>query len=428
LQVTKITFESLVGSGAGKKRIDEVPLCDVAAYACEDADCVWRLVPILEKELTERNLMELFCSIEMPLVTVLARMERNGVCLDVEMLKNLSESAEKQIHGISQQIYAEAGEEFNLNSPKQLAVILFEKLKLPAVKKTKTGYSTDVGVLEELSTRHVLPRLVLEYREYAKLKSTYLDALPALIDANTGVVHASFNQTVTATGRLSSSEPNLQNIPIRTDMGRLVRKAFIPRASDRCIISADYSQIELRLLAHFSEDEALCDAFRDNRDIHTYTATLLYNVPESAVTSQMRHFAKTVNFSIIYGKTAFGFSRDAGIPLAEAQAFITAYFNRYPRIKLYLDSLKEEAHTQGYVTTLFGRRVYVPDIVNRNQMMRQFAERAAMNAPLQGSAADLIKRAMISADEELRTHKVDALLIIQVHDELVYDVALSCAA
>jgi DNA polymerase-1 len=423
LNVKKITFHSLVGTGKDQKRIDEVPVREVSTYACEDADCVFRLVSILERQLKEKEVEKLFYEIEMPLLEVLAEVELNGVTIDETLLKNLSSKAENALEGLTQKIYDCAGEEFNINSPKQLGVILFEKLKLPVVKKTKTGPSTDVTVLETLALEHELPKYLLEYREYSKLKSTYLDALPALVNPETGRIHTSFNQTATVTGRLSSSAPNMQNIPIKTELGREIRKAFVPRAKTRVIISADYSQIELRFLAHFSGDTTLVNAFQNNLDIHTVTAALLYNVDESDVTSEMRTLGKTINFSIIYGKTPFGLSRDLGIPVKEAKAFIDAYFLRYGKIKTYLDSLKETACAHGYVTTLLGRRALFPDITSTNATVRQFAERAATNAPLQGSAADLIKKAMIVIQGKLEKNIFDAYMLLQVHDELVFDVA-----
>lgn len=420
LNVKKIATKDLLGSGRKAISMDRVPLEQVAEYACEDADCVFRLKKKLSKLLEENKLEKLFHEVEMPLVEVLARMEINGVKLDVGFLEKLSKKLGKDLEELSRKIYHLAGAEFNLNSPKQLADILFEKLKLPAIKKTKTGFSTDVSVLEKLSETHEVPKLLLDYREKAKLQSTYVEALPQMADRD-GLIHTSFNQTVTATGRLSSSDPNLQNIPIKSDLGREIRRAFIPRSGKRKIISADYSQIELRLLAHFSEDANLSRAFQEGVDVHKYTAALLYGVKEKDVTREMRYLAKTVNFSIIYGKTPFGLSKDLGIGIGEADLFIQNYFKRYPRVKEYLESQKEKAKKLGYVTTLLGRRAYFPDIKSANVMMRQFAERAAINAPLQGSAADLIKLAMIEIDRDLLKGDFKTLMILQVHDELVFD-------
>ncbi|HOW87112.1 MAG TPA: DNA polymerase I [Candidatus Omnitrophota bacterium] len=424
LDVKKIPTESLIGSGKKSITMDVVPLETITAYACEDADCVLRLVPILEAKLKEFGLTELYKKTELPLSGVLAKVEMNGVALDLEFLKKLSEKATGEIAALVKDIYADAGTEFNLDSPKQLADILFVQKKLPAFKKIKTGYSTDAGVLEKLALSHELPRKILEYRERAKLKSTYLDALPEMVNPQTHCVHTSFNQTTTDTGRLSSSEPNLQNIPIKTEMGRLIRKAFVPRSRGRGkgkILSADYSQIELRILAHFSEDPNLTKAFEEDRDIHAYTATLLYGVKEKDVTREMRNAAKTINFSIVYGKTSYGLSQDLHMSISEADEFIKNYFSRYPKIKEFLDGQKEKAKKEGYLTTILGRRSYFPNIHASNVQLRQYAERAAINAPLQGSAADLIKIAMIAIQSRLEKEKSQSLMIIQVHDELVFD-------
>lgn len=422
LNVRKITTASLIGSGKNQKRMDDVELAQISEYACEDADCVYRLNPILDARLKEHKLSELFDDVEMPLSLVLGKMEMNGVCLDTKFLKQLSDQTGKTLEKLTQKIYKEAGEEFNVNSPKQLADILFVKMKIPAVKKTKTGFSTDVSVLEKLSPNYELPKLLLEYREKAKLKSTYLDALPEMINPETNLVHTSYHQTVTATGRLSSSDPNLQNIPIRTEEGRLIRKAFVPRGAKRKLLSADYSQIELRILAHLTGDKNLTAAFKEDRDIHKFTATLLYGVKEGDVTREMRHMAKTINFSVIYGKTAFGLSQELGISVSEADGFIKSYFERYQAVKDYLESQKELARKQGFLTTILGRRSYFPDINSKNVPVRQFAERAAVNAPIQGSAADLVKIAMIKIQNQLEEKELKSLMIMQVHDELVFDV------
>lgn len=421
LEVKKIPTADLIGKGKGRIGMDEVPLDRISEYACEDADCTWRLRGKLEPLLEERKAGKLFREVEMPLVEVLARVEMNGVKIDTDFLAELSREAEKSMNELAGKIYGEAGTEFNINSTKQLAEVLFEKMKLPVVKKTKTGFSTDVEVLEKLAENHKMPQLLLEYRERAKLKSTYFDALPELVNARTGLIHTSFNQTGTSTGRLSSSDPNLQNVPVKTELGRKIRKAFVPREAGRKILSADYSQIELRFLAHFSSDPALMAAFRENSDVHRSTASLLYGVKPGEVTREMRNFAKVINFSIIYGKTAYGLSRDLGISIGEAEAFIKSYFERYPKVKAYLDSQKELARGQGYVTTILGRRAYFPEIKSGNANERQFAERAAINAPLQGSAADLVKVAMIRIDRALREKEMKALMILQVHDELVFD-------
>ncbi len=424
LGVRKITTEEILSPADGKKQLtmDQVALEKVAEYACEDADCVFRLVESLQKLIHVHQLEKLFSEIEMPLVLVLAEMERNGVALDLKLLKRMSDDAEKDLATLTQKIYKEAGAEFNINSTKQLADILFTKLKLPVIKRTKTGYSTDVGVLEKLAQSYELPKLLLNYRERSKLKSTYLDAFPELINPETGLIHTSFNQTVTSTGRLSSSDPNLQNIPIRTEIGREIRRAFVPRGKNRKIVSADYSQIELRVLAHMAEDPNLIQAFENDRDIHTFTATLLYGTDEKSVSREMRNVAKTINFSIVYGVSAFGLASELKISISEAQAFIDSYFARYSRVKEFLESMKKSARENGFLTTLFGRRSYFPDINSHNPNARQFAERAAINAPIQGTAADLIKLAMIRIQKDLSAKKMKSLMVIQVHDELVFDV------
>ena len=423
LAVKKITTSSVLERDGKEKHetMAEVALERISEYACEDADCVFRLIPLLKQKLEEHDLTPLFDTMEMPLSGVLARMEMAGVKLNLKLLSKLSNEAGDDLDRLTREIHREAGEEFNINSTKQLAEILFVKMKLPVVKRTKTGYSTDVSVLEKLAENYKLPQLLLEYREKSKLKSTYLDALPEMVNPETGLVHTSYHQTTTATGRLSSSEPNLQNIPIKTEAGREIRKAFIPRAKDRKILSADYSQIELRILAHLSEDENLVQAFLEDRDIHTFTATLLYGAKEPDVTWEMRNVAKTINFSILYGKTAFGLSQDLHLSIAEADDFIEAYFRRYPRVRDYLESQKEKARTQGYLTTLLGRRSYFPEIQSRNVQLRNFSERAAVNAPIQGSAADLIKLAMITIDRELEEGSFEGVMMMQVHDELVFD-------
>ena len=425
LNVKKITTESLIGKGAKQISMAEVPLEQIAEYACEDADCVLRLVPILKARLEELQLKELYEKVEMPLSQVLARMEMNGVALDLKLLKTLSDQAGTEIAALVKEIYKEAEGEFNLDSPKQLADVLFIQKKLPTFKKTKTGFSTDASVLEKLALTYELPRKILEYRERAKLKSTYLDALPEMVNRETGCVHTSYHQTTTDTGRLSSSDPNLQNIPVKTETGRLIRKAFIPRKRESGkgkILSADYSQIELRILAHFSQDPHLITAFEEDRDIHTFTATLLYGIPEKEVTREMRSAAKTINFSILYGKTSYGLSQDLKISIQEADQFIKNYFDRYPRVKAFLEAQKEKAKKDGFLTTLLGRRSYFPNLLATNVALRQYAERAAINAPLQGSAADLIKIAMIAIQKRLEEQKSKSLMIMQVHDELVFDV------
>ncbi len=381
-----------------------------------------QMYPILEKELNEKELIKLFNEIEIPLAYVLFRMETEGVTIDQELLKELSSETEKKIEELITQLYQLAGSEFNLNSPKQLSEVLFAKLKLPVVKKTKTGFSTDEGVLLKLAEKHPLPKLILDYRQLAKLKSTYIDALPRLVNHKTNRLHAFFNQTGTETGRLSSNNPNLQNIPIRTELGRQIRKAFIASREDKVIISADYSQIELRILAHLSQDKNLIKAFQEGQDIHAFTAALIFDIKEAAVTSQMRNSAKRVNFGIIYGISAFGLSKDLGVSQQEAQDFIDKYFLRYPDVKKFMDEEIKKAEKNGFVLTLLNRRRYLPEIYNINATIKQFAQRQAINTPVQGSAADLLKLAMINIQKELEAKSFESKMIITVHDELVFDV------
>ncbi|MBI4368531.1 MAG: DNA polymerase I [Candidatus Omnitrophica bacterium] len=425
LGVKKIDIASLIGTGKKQISMAEVPLEKISEYAAEDADCVFRLVEPLQKLLGVHRLNELFEKVEIPLLGVLAQIEMNGVAIDQKFLAELSRRLGEDLDRLTSEIYREAGAEFNINSTKQLSDILFTKLKLPIIKRTKTGYSTDADVLERLAQSYELPKRLLEYREKSKLKSTYVDALPELIHPETHVIHASFNQTTTATGRLSSSDPNLQNIPIKTEIGRQIRRAFIPRAKERKILSADYSQVELRVLAHFSGDPNLTQAFKEDRDIHQFTATLLYNVSPKDVTREMRNVAKTINFSIVYGVSAFGLAQSLSTSVSEAQAFIDSYFLRYAKVKEYMEAQKELARQHGFLTTILGRRSYFPDIHSHNPNRRQFAERAAINAPIQGSAADIIKLAMIQIQNELQQKNFTSLMILQVHDELVFDAAES---
>ncbi len=376
-------------------------------------------------ELKQRELLELFSGLEMPLAFVLSKMEQEGVCIDEKLLEELSRETSKHIDALIKDIHLLAGEEFNLNSPKQLSQILFVKLKLPAVKKTKTGFSTDESVLADLADSHVLAAKLLEYRQLTKLKSTYIDALPKLINPRTGRVHTTFNQSGTETGRLSSSSPNLQNIPVRTDLGRRIRAAFIASANDRVIVAADYSQIELRILAHLCGDENLIETFEKGEDIHAYTAAQIFDVRESEVNDQMRNSAKRVNFGIIYGISAFGLSKDLKISPAQAQGFIDRYFDRYPMVKRFMDDEIAKCRQQGFVTTLLNRRRYIPEINSPHMAVRQFAERQAINTPVQGSAADLIKLAMVRIARELDEKGFGSRMIISVHDELVFDTLVS---
>jgi len=389
---------------------------------CRRMDALRRLDKILSARIDEMCLRGVYDEIDLPLAPVLAEMERTGVRVDRATLREMSASMEKMLADLTGRVYQAAGMEFNINSPKQLGEILFEKLNLPVLKKTRKtgGYSTDQGVLEELAQTYELPGLILEYRQVAKLKSTYVDALPALISPETERVHASFNQTGTATGRLSSSDPNLQNIPIRSEMGRLIRAAFVPEKGN-LLISADYSQIELRILAHFSGDEVLVDAFRSDEDIHERTAREVFSEEELKNRSECRRRAKAINFGIVYGQSAFGLAQSLGIQRDAAQMFINAYFQRYHGVRAWLDAVVEETRKTGVTRTLYGRMRQIPDINNRDFNTRSFAERTAVNSPIQGTAADIVKIAMINIDRELSERKMAAKIILQVHDELVLE-------
>ena len=397
-------------------------------YLGKESHFLLKLEDVLKSRLAAQSMDRLFWDVEMPLQSVLFGMEEDGITLDADFLKDLSVTLDKKLNRLIEKIFALAGCEFNLNSPKQLAGVLFQKLKLPVVKKTKTGFSTDEEVLSRLAADHELPKLLLDFRQMAKLKTTYIDALPGLVCPSTGRIHTTFNQTGTETGRLSSSSPNLQNIPVKTELGRSIRKAFIPSEGYEEILSADYSQIELRILAHMSQDAALIEAFSEDLDIHRHTASLIFGVAETDVTDDMRENAKRVNFGIVYGMSAYGLSRDLKIDPQTADAFIAEYFLRYPKVKLFLDTQVELVKKKGYVSTILGRRRYIPEIRNANHAIRQFAERQAINAPIQGSAADLIKLAMIDLDRGLREGKMRSRLILQVHDELVLEVKKSESA
>ena len=407
LHLQKITTKSLIGTGQKQIRMDQVSVEKVAEYACEDADAAFRLRQVLESKLKEIEVEPLFREVEMPLVRVLMEMEENGVSLDTKLLSAMSTDMEGQLNRIQNEIYEIAGERFNINSTQQLGKVLFEKLRVHEMagwkrpKRTKTGYATDVDVLESLSV-HPLPKKLLEYRQLAKLKSTYVDALPKLINPKTGRVHASFNQTVAATGRLSSSDPNLQNIPIRTDLGKEIRKAFIPAGKGQVILSADYNQIELRIMAHLSGDETLIESFRKGEDVHRRTASEIFGIPTDAVNDDHRRNAKTINFGIMYGMGIFGLSDRLGITQEEAQNFIAAYFARYPKVNQYIAETIAVAYKQGYVTTMLNRRRYLPELKSDNRNLRDFAERTAINTPIQGTAADLIKVAMVRIAKRLR--------------------------
>ena len=422
LHFKKIPTSDLIGKGKGMINMAEVPVTDVARYACEDADITQQLKDILEPKLKELSLDSLFRKVEIPLIEVLIAMERHGVSLDLPFLNKMSGNLDTELNKLIHEIYTIAGEEFNINSTKQLSTILFQKLKLPVIKKTKTGISTDVTVLEELAHGHELPRKLLEYRQLSKLKSTYVDALPKLVNPRTKRVHSSYNQTVTATGRLSSSDPNFQNIPIRTETGREIRRAFIPIDRDHLLLDADYSQIELRIMAHLSEDATLMNSFFHDEDVHRRTAALVFKVKPEQVDAEMRRKAKEVNFGIMYGMGPYGLSNRLGISVEEADKFITNYFTFYPKVKQYIEETISRAKTDGFVTTLLKRRRYLPEIHSDNRQMREFAERTAINTPIQGSAADLIKVAMINIHKKINRESLRARMIIQVHDELVFEV------
>jgi len=416
-----VTAEDLAGSGRNQRPVSGLEPAELAPVAAGEAACALRLAPLLQARLEAEGLAPLFHEIELPLVRVLARMEFSGVRVEVAALEQLSADLGHRLELSIEQIYRLAGGRFNVNSPQQLGMVLFEKLALPAAKKTKTGYSTDVEVLAGLALLHPLPAEVLRYRSLIKLKNTYVDALPRLVNPETGRIHTSYNQTGTVTGRLSSSEPNLQNIPVRTEDGRVIRRAFVADPGSH-LLAADYSQIELRILAHHSRDEALMAAFHKGEDIHLRTAVEVFGVDANAVTAEMRRQAKTINFGIIYGMSPFGLARELGIPQAVARAFIQRYFERYPGVRAYVEQMPLRAREQGFVTTLFQRRRFLPDISSRNRNLRQFAERTAINTPIQGSAADMMKLAMIQIDSALETKGLPARMIMQVHDELVFEV------
>jgi DNA polymerase-1 len=397
-----------------------VPVDKMAAWSGRRAVVLLALIPVLNAKLGQIFATDLFDKVEMPLLHVLAEMEKKGVLVDVDLLKEMSTQLGQLLSISEEKIFRLAGEKFNINSPKQLQGILFEKLKLPSGKKTKEGFSTDVDVLSDLARNHELPAEILAYRSLMKLKSTYVDALPLLVDSGTGRIHTSYNQTVTATGRLSSSNPNLQNIPIRTLEGKRIRQAFI--ADPECIlISADYSQIELRVLAHLSEDEALIEAFTSGEDIHSRTASDIFGVFPEMVNANMRRQAKVINFGILYGMSAFGLAKELGVSQKIAQAYIDGYFQRYKKVRSYLDSILEDARRDGFVCTLLKRRRYLPELKSQVHSVRQFAERMAINAPIQGTAADLIKVAMVNIAYLLQKKNLNARLIMQVHDELVVE-------
>ncbi|MFH1662362.1 MAG: DNA polymerase I [Chloroflexota bacterium] len=419
IEMTQIT--KLIGFGAKQICISHAEIERTGEYACADADMTWRLAEIFDAELRQRGLWQLFAEVEMPLVPVLVRMEMNGVAINSEFLGQMSRRLGERLLGLETEIYENAGHKFNINSPQQLGPILFDELKLPAAGRTKSGYSTSAPVLEGLRSVHPIIEPIIEYRQLNKLKSTYIDALPALVNPRTKRLHTSFNQTRTATGRLSSSDPNLQNIPVRGELGREIRQAFI--APHGCyLMSADYSQIDLRVLAHLSQDPALLETFHRDGDIHTATAVRLFGVAEDEVTTDMRRLAKTVNFGVIYGMSSYGLEQATELSREEANDFITAYFEKYPRVKEYLESTKKLARESGYVQTILGRRRAIPEVNSSNRNLREAAERMAINMPVQGTSADIIKVAMVRLDEEMIKRRLKSKLLLQVHDELIFEV------
>jgi len=416
---TTIKYKDVVGTASKEIGFDAVDVERATEYAAEDSDITWRLYEKLAVLLKGDDL-KIFKELELPLLEVLGDMELQGMALDKPHLQKLSQKLHELLQQKEKEIYDLAGEQFNINSPKQLSVILFEKLELPVIKKTKSGFSTDVSVLEELSSEHELPEAILIYRQMGKLKSTYVDALQEEIFHKTGRVHSSFNQSVAATGRLSSSNPNLQNIPIRTEMGREIRKSFIAEGENK-LLSADYSQVELRLLAHLSEDESLMDAFLNGEDIHTRTAIEIFGTTANRLDAEARRMAKAVNFGIVYGLSAFGLSQQLKIYPKEAKKFIDQYFQLYSNVKVYMEKTIEDARQTGYTLTLMNRKRYLPDLNSKNRQAREASERVAINSPVQGSAADLIKLAMINLDREIKQRNLNSRMILQVHDELVFE-------
>jgi DNA polymerase-1 len=415
------TPAELTGTGKKQRSLALLEASRVADLACASVDIVWNLKEHLEAELRQQGLWQLFTEVEMALIPVLMAMEDNGILLDTDLLREMSLELGQQLLKLEKEIYSSVGHQFNINSPQQLGRVLFEDLRLPQSRKTKTGYSTEASVMEALRGVHPVIEFILQYRQLSKLKSTYVDALPALINHKTGRVHTNFNQTGTATGRLSSSDPNLQNIPIRSEMGNKIRKAIIAPPG-AYLLSADYSQIDLRVLAHLSQDPGLIAAFAEDEDIHATTASKLFGIPRDAVTSEMRRNAKTVNFGVIYGMSDYGLEQATNLSREEAAQFIALYFEKYPKVKEYLEATKEQARKLGYVQTVLGRRRFLPEINSANRMVREAAERMAINAPVQGSSADIIKIAMINLHREMERRHLKSKMLLQIHDELLFEV------
>lgn len=416
-----IALDGLIGKGKKQVTVREVPIDKVCEYCCENIDYTVRLKLLLEKELEERKLAPLFNDLELPLLKVLAKMERSGIYVDLPYLNTFAKEVAAAIHHIEQEIYTMAGEEFNLNSPKQMSQILFEKMGMKPPRKTATGHSTDADTLEILQLEYPIAGKIMEYRTLEKLRSTYIDTLPSQVNFSTQRIHCTFNQSVAATGRLSCQDPNLQNIPIRTEIGSRLREAFRPQKEGWFYLAADYSQIELRLLAHFCEDPTMLNAFQQNEDIHRHTAAQIFSIPLDQVTREQRHQAKAVNFGVIYGQQAFGLARELGIDVKQAAAFIEMYFNRYNRVKEYVEACKESARQSGKAITYMGRERLIPDINSKNGQIRSVGERLAVNTPLQGTAADLIKKAMLQLDEKISKLNMKGFMILQIHDELIFE-------
>jgi DNA polymerase-1 len=419
VEMTPIT--DLIGKGPKQLTMAMAAIEDVGDYACADADITLRLKSVLDTELREEGLWKLFSEVEMPLVPVLVAMERCGVAIDIELLRDMSQSLGKDMLRLEAEVYNSLGHKFNINSSHQLSQVLYEELKLPKPRKTKSGYTTEASSLEELKGTHPIIELILQYRQLAKLKSTYTDAFCALVNPKTGRLHTSFNQTGTTTGRLSSSEPNLQNIPIRTELGGKIRQAIIAEPGWQ-LLSADYSQIDLRVLAHISQDPALIATFLRDEDVHAATASRIFNVSQDKVTTEMRRVAKTVNFGVIYGMSDYGLEQATTFSREEASQFIIAYFEKYPKVKEYIEITKSQARELGYVQTVMGRRRYIPEIKSPNGQVRQAAERMAINMPVQGTSADIIKIAMVNLHREMEKSSLRSRMTLQVHDELLFEV------
>ncbi len=421
LGIEMTSISDLIGSGSKQLSFSQVEVEKAAPYAAADADITFRLKGLLEKEIERQGLKRLFFEVEMPLLLVLVKMERNGMALDKELLWKMSQRLGEELVRLEKAIYASVGHQFNINSPSQLSSVLFGELHLEPSKKTKSGYSTGAAILEELRGAHPVIDLIIEYRQLSKLKSTYVDTLPGLVNEKTGRLHTSFNQTRTATGRLSSSDPNLQNIPARGELAKEIRRAFIAPEGTR-LLAGDYSQIDLRVLAHLSQDKNLLAAFKEDKDIHAATAAQVFGVPPSQVTPEMRRAAKTINFGVIYGMSEYGLEQATEFSREEAAQFIAAYFEKYPGVKRYLEETKEKARKLGYVETILGRRRYLPEINSKNRQVREAAVRMAINMPVQGTSADIIKLAMIELDRKMEELSLESKMLLQVHDELIFEV------